>query len=89
MPNLTSTQPTKELKGVWKSVAGDGGDFSGWGISSGGIFMMEKVPVIDRECGGMPAKSFIEELADPDFAPLLERKRAEHAGHAARGSSFR
>ena len=83
VPNLTSTQPTKELKGVWEVCSPEtAGDFSAVGYFFGrDIHEKEKVPVglIGNAWGGMPAESFTSEealKADPDFAPLLERKRA-------------
>jgi sialate O-acetylesterase len=82
VPTVTSTQPTKELHAAWEvcspKAAGDSSAvayFFGRDISE-----MEKVPVglIQNAWGGMPAESFTSEEAlksDPDFAPLLARKK--------------
>jgi sialate O-acetylesterase len=83
VPNVTSTRPTRELHGQWEICSPKTvGDFSAVGYFFGReIHAREKVPIglIMNPWGGMPAESFMSEealRADPDFAAILERKRA-------------
>ena len=83
VPSVTSVSPTKELHGAWTvCTPKTAGDFSAVGYFFGReIHKLEDVPVglIHNSWGGMPAESFTSDetlKSDPDFAKILEHKRA-------------
>ena len=91
MPPVTATQPTRDLHEQWEVCSPRTvPDFSAVGYFFGReIHQREKVPVglIMNAWGGMPAESFTSEealAADPDFAPILARKRAPSTQDVAR-----
>jgi sialate O-acetylesterase len=82
VPRVTATQPSKQLNAQWEVCSPKTvGEFSAVGYFFGReIHQREHVPIglIMNPWGGKPIESFMSDealRADPDFAPVLARKK--------------